>query len=220
MKTKVVWDIASMEVVEVVEVPYFGPWEYFKGDNSKQQMETSNALTQQQLGLQQQQLGMQQNQFNQVNPTLQAIIANGGLTPGAQSAYTSQMINSLPQTYNNLYGNLGQQLVSRGVTGGQNAGGGDIARQFGALGANEAGQAQQGVFNIAQLQQQGLQNALGTSLGIGQQYGQNVGSFGNQATGFNSSATSAANAADQASTGFWGSLFGALGAAQPFKVTK
>jgi len=170
-----------------------------KGSNSQAQAQIDNSVSQAQLG-------MQQQAFGATFPTVQSIIANGGLTPEAQSALTAQSINSLPQTYNNLYGQLSQQLVARGVTGGQNAGGGDIARTFGSLGAQEAGQAQQDVFNIAGLKQQGLNAALGIGT---TQMGQ-AGSAGTQALG---SATTAAGNADQASTGFWGSLFGALGAA-------
>ena len=208
--TKVVVNSETLEVISADWHEYDGVVHLCKGP-SKDEMKFQNAIEAGQLNLQQQQLALQQGQFNQVNPTLQAMIQNGGLTPQALAALQAQTINALPNQFNQLYGQVGQELTARGVTGGQMAGGGDIARQFGSLGAQEAGLAQQGQFNIAQLQQQGLLGALGTSLGIGQQYGGNVGTFGSGASAAGGSATSAANAATQATTGLWGSLFGALG---------
>lgn len=175
------------------------PCAMMKGGNSQAQMQISNQISQQQLN-------MQQQLFGEVNPTIKNIIAGGGMLPGQESALRAQTINQLPAQYNQLYGNISQQLTARGLTGGQyGAGGGDVARTFGALGSAEAGQAQQGEFNIANMKMQGLNSALG--LGSG-----SMAAFGNQGVQANSTAASAANAADQASTGFWGSLFGALGA--------
>lgn len=214
--------ILNSETLEVISADwheYEGPVWFCKGP-SKDEMNLQNQIQQGQLNLQQQQLALQQGQFNMVNPTLQSMIQNGGLTPQALSALQANTINALPAQFNNLYGQLGQELTARGVTGGQMAGGGDIARQFGSLGAQEAGLAQQGQFNIAQLQQQGLLGAMGTALGIGGQYGGNVGTFGQGASSAGSSATSAANAATQASTGLWGSLFGALSAPFSFSPIK
>lgn len=203
-------DMETMQVVECISYSYDGPVDYCKGE-AKQQMQIENQQMQLQNSLQQQQLGMQQGQINQVNPTLRAMIANGGLTPQALAALQANTINQLPQQYNQLYGNLSNQLVQRGITGGDNAGSGDIARNFGALGAQEAGQAQQGQFNIANLQQQGLMGALQTSLGVGGQYGQNIGTFGSGANSAGSSATSAAETANQSSFGnIFGSIFGGL----------
>lgn len=175
-----------------------------KGDNSKAQQALENQIAQRQLA-------MQEQTFNATFPTIQQIIAGRGLLPQEEAALNAHLINSLPQTYNNLYGQIGQQLTARGVTGGQNAGGGDIARTFGSLGASEAGQAQQGLFDIAQLKQQGLGAALG--LGTTQ-----MGQTGSTAANILGSASQSAKAADEASSGFWGSLFGAL--TSPFKVTK
>ena len=169
-----------------------------KGSNSKHQEAISNIISQHALGRQDQ-------LFNQVDPTVQQIIAGGGMLPGQESALRAQTINQLPQQYEQLFGKLGQQLTARGLTGGQMAGGGEVARQFGSLGAQEAGQAQQGEFNIAGLKMQGLGSALNLGANMGNAYG-------SQGISANSTAASAANAADQASTGFWGSLFGALGA--------
>ncbi len=214
----IVVDSETLQVISADWHDYDGPVALAKGNPSTQQLAIENTQMQNQNQLQQQQLSMQQGQLAQVNPALQAMIANGGLTPQALAALRANTINALPAQYNNLYGQIGQQLTARGVTGGQNAGGGDIARQFGSLGAQEAGQSQQGQFNIAQLQQQGLLGAMGTSLGIGQQYGQNVATAGQGANSAGSSATSAANQATQSQGAFWGSLFGAL--SSPFSVSK
>ena len=215
--SRIVWDSETLQVVSRESTTYAGPADQCKGGNSEAQQAEDDAVSQQQLNLQQMQLQQQQGQLNQVNPTLQAMIANGGLTPQALASYKAQMINSLPQTYDSLYGNLSQQLTARGLTGGQyGAGGGGVAAGYGSLGSAEAGQAQQGVFNIAQLQQQGLNNALNTSLGVASQYGGNVSSLGNQGTQALGSATTAAGNADQATSDFWGSLFGAI--ASPFKL--
>lgn len=196
---KSVFDIETLIKVSDEFVEYDGPVELCKGDNSQAQMAISNQIAQQQLG-------MQQQVFGEVNPTIKNIIANGGMLPGQEAALRAQTINALPQTYNNLYGNLAQQLTARGLTGGQyGAGGGGVAAGYGSLGAQEAGQAQQGEFNIAALKQQGLNSALGLG-------NANISSLGNQGVSANQTAASAAQAADQAQTGFWGSLFGALGA--------
>jgi hypothetical protein len=176
-----------------------------KGDNSKAQEAISNQISQQQLG-------MEQTAFNETNPAIQKIIAGGGLMPSTEAALRAQTINSLPQQFNQLYGNLSQQLTARGLTGGQfGAGGGGVAAGYGSLGAAEAGLAQQGEFNIAGLKQQGLESALGLG-------NQQMGTTASAGTTANTTAQQAGNAADQASTGFWGSLFGAL--TSPFSLTK
>lgn len=192
--------VISMETGEVLSrstVEYDGPWELCKGGNSKAEMNQANKLERQQLDLMQKQLGM-------VNPTLQKLIANGGMTPETQAALTSLTMNQLPASYNNLEGQLSNQLTQRGVTGGQNAGGGDIARTFGALGSQEAQAQQAGLSNIELQKQQGLFSSLGLAQGL-------VPTFNQGATSALGSGVTAANNADQASTGFWGSLFGALG---------
>jgi hypothetical protein len=204
--TKVSVDIETGVVLSRSTTPYAGPWELCKGDNSKAAMEQSNAIAQQQLAQQREIMGT-------VLPGIQRIIASGGMLPEQQAAMTSIAMNTLPQTYNDLFGKLSQQLTARGVTGGQNAGGGDIARQFGALGAQEAG-TQANLLEQIQIQKgSGLMQALGLGSSTGQ-------GFGQQGVAANATAQQAANAADQASTGFWGSLFGALGAAQPFRISK
>ena len=195
-----------------------GPMVLCKGGNSQQAMATDTQQQALQNQLAQQQLELQQQQIGGYNNFLQQLTAGQGFLPGVQSALTSQALNSLPQQYNNLFGQINNQLVQRGITGGANAGSGDIARNFGALGAQEAGQQAQLLSQIPILGQQNLMQANQTALGIGSMYGQNVNSFNTGASSAGGQATSAAQAADQSQTGFWGSLFGAL--TSPFSITK
>lgn len=210
-ETLVVIDMESGAVIERRSVPYDGPWELCKGSNSQSQMKLADQLSAQQNQLMQQQLAMQQNQLSMVNPSLNAIIQNGGMLPAQQAAMTTQAIQGLGQQYQGLEGQLGQQLAARGVTGGQNAGGGDIAKGYGSLMSAEAGQQSNLLNNIQLSKQQGLFQAMGESLGIGGMYGQQATSFGGQAVNALGVGQQAAGQADQASTGFWGSLMGALG---------
>lgn len=167
-----------------------------KGGNSAAELARANQISSQQLALQQQQLAM-------ANPSLQAIIQNGGMLPAQEAAMRSQAINGLGQQYQSLYGNLSQTLAARGITGGQNAGAGALAQSFGSLGAMEAGQQSQLLNQIQLAKGQNLNTALGMSLGEAQ----GTGSLGVQALG---QGVQAAQATDQAQTGFWGSLVGGL----------
>jgi hypothetical protein len=171
---------------------------HHKGGNSQAEMNRANNISDQQLALMQKQLGM-------VDPSLQKIIAAGGMLPGTQSAMTSIAMNSLPAQYQNLTGQLSNQLVQRGVTGGGMAGGGDIARTFGALGSAEANQQSNLLSNIQLEKAQGLNQALGMGLGLTGMFNQggvNALGIGQQAAG----------QADASQSAFWGSLFGGLGA--------
>jgi hypothetical protein len=183
---------------------------HHKGGNSQQEMNNANAQQAQQNALMQQQLQMQQNQLGMVNPALQQILANGGMLPAQQAAMTTQATQGLGQQYQALQGQLSQALTARGITGGMNAGGGAIAKNFGELGALEAGQ-QSNLLNQIQLAKgQGLQGAIGLGLGEGSMFGQQALGFGNQAGNALGSGVTAASNADQAQTGFWGSLIGGL----------
>lgn len=193
---KIVWDSETLEVIERVIVSYDGPWELCKGDASKAEQARADKISDTQLQIMQKQLGM-------VDPVLQQIIANGGMMPGTQAALTSIAMNSLPAEYQNLTGQLSNQLVQRGVTGGGMAGGGDIARQFGALGSAEAGQQAGLLSNIQLAKEGGLERALGMGLGLTGMFNQG----GLQALG---TGQQAAGQADAASSAFWGSLFGGL----------
>lgn len=183
---------------------------HHKGGNSQAEEQKANQLSQQQLDIMRSQLAMQQQQLGMVNPSLQAIIANGGMLPAQQAAMTGQAIQGLGQQYQGLYGQLSSALAARGVTGGTNAGGGDIARQFGSLGATEAGQQSELLNQIQLAKGQGLQNAIGLGLGEGQMFGSQALGFGGQGVNALGLGVTAANNADQAQTGFWGSLVGGL----------
>jgi hypothetical protein len=183
---------------------------HHKGGNSKAEMNRANQLQDQRNQMLSQQLQLQQNQLNMVNPSLQAIIANRGILPEQEAAMRSQATALTGQNEQQAIGNINQALVARGITGGQNAGSGDIARNYGALNSQLAAQ-QANLLNQIQIQKgQGLMNAIGTGLGEGQMYGQQALGFGGQALGALGSGVTAANAADQATTGFWGSVLGGL----------
>lgn len=183
---------------------------HHKGGNSKNEMNLANQQQAQQNQIMQQQLAMQQNQLNMVNPTLQSIIANCGMTPQQQAAMTSQATALTGANEQQAIGNINQALVARGITGGQMAGGGGIARAYGALEPNLAAQ-QAGLLNQIQTQKgQQLMQALGTGLGESQMFGSQALGFGGQAGQALGAGVQAANNADQAQTGFWGSLTGGL----------
>lgn len=183
---------------------------HHKGGNSQSEMQRANQISSQQLGLQQQQLQLQQNQLGMVNPQLQQIIANGGMLPAQQAAMTSNALNQIGAGEQQAVGAINQNLVARGITGGQNAGSGDIARNYGALQQGLLGQTAQSLNDIQIAKGQGLNNALNTALGIGGMYGQQATSFGGQGVSALGAGVQAANNADQAQTGFWGSLIGGL----------
>ncbi len=201
--TKIVIDIGTGRVIERQEFDWEGPIALAKGGNSKAEMQQANQISQQQLQMMQQQLAM-------VDPSLQQIIANGGMLPSTQAAMTSTAMNSLPAQYQNLAGQINNALVQRGVTGGTNAGGGAVAQSYGQLGQAEA-QQQSNLLNQIQMQKAGN---LNTALGIGAGLTGTFNQGGLQALG---TATQAAGQADQAQTGFMGSLFGAL--ASPFNLS-
>ena len=183
----------------------------YEQKQADQQRNLENQLTQQQLA-------MQQKQLASVNAATDPIIAAGGMSPQQEAALRSMYMNNIPAQFKALQGGINNQLVARGITGGANAGGGDIARQFGALGAAEGGLQQQGEEGLQAQKYGQLMQALGLKLGIGGQYGANVGGFNSGAIGAGNTATTAANNADQAQTSFMGSLMGAL--TSPFSFTK
>lgn len=181
-----------------------------KGGNSKSEMNRANQLEDQRNNLLQQQLQMQQKQLAMVNPSLNAIIQAGGMLPQQEAAMRTQAMQGLGQQYQDLQGQIGQQLAARGIVGGTNAGAGAVARSYGQLGAAEAGQ-QSDLLNQIQLAKgQGLMGALQTGLGEAGMFGNQATQFGGQGVNALGIGQQAANAADQASTGFWGSVFGGL----------
>lgn len=187
------------------------------GGNSKQEMQSADAQRAQENQLMQQQLQMQMDQIAGVNSILDPIISAGGMLPSQQSALTSLALNNVPQQFNNVAGQINQNLVARGITGGSNAGSGDIARNFAQLGAMEAGLQQQSLSQIQLQKQQQLMQALGAKMGVANLFGQNTGMFNQGAQSALGSGVSAANNADQASTSMWGSILGA--ATAPFSFT-
>ena len=181
-----------------------------KGGNSKDEMNRANQLSQQQIDIMKQQLKMQQTQLNMVNPSLAEIIANKGMLPSQEAAMRTQALQGLGQQYQDLQGQIGQQLAARGIVGGNNAGAGAVARSYGQLGAAEAGQ-QSDLLNQIQLAKgQGLMGAIQTGLGEAGMFGNQATQFGGQGVNALGIGQQAAGQADQAQTGFWGSVLGGL----------
>jgi hypothetical protein len=213
-------DIETCAVIERRSIPYSGPWQLAKGGNSQQEMDKANQLSQQQLQLMQQQFAMQQKQLGMVNPSLNAIIQNGGMLPQTEAAANTQATQGLARQYQALQGQLGQQLTARGITGGNNAGAGAVASGFGQLGAMEAGQ-QSDLLNQIQLGKgQQLQSALSLGLGEGGMFGSQATTLGGQGVSALGIGQQAGQAADQASTAFWGSLMGGLSSLGGAAITK
>lgn len=183
-----------------------------KGGHSFNEQQQADKLRQQEFDLTKQQLGLQNNVLGGVDTQLQSLINAGGMSPQQQAAMTSIALNDIPQQFGGVQGQIANQLTARGISGGQfGAGSGDIARQFGALGAMEAGQQQSALSNIQLQKAQQLQQALGMRLGVAGAYGGNVGTFNSGTIGTLGASVGAANNADQAQTSWMGPVFGALG---------
>lgn len=168
-----------------------------KGGHSSAEQSNADQIRQQQFNLMQQQL-------QGVNNILDPLIAAGGMTPQQQQSMTAIALNDIPQQFQGVQGNINNQLVARGITGGQMGGSGDIARNFGQLGAMEAGLQQNALSNIQLQKQQQLMNALSIKGGL-------TGMFNSGGLSALGSGVTAANNADQAQTSAFGSLMGALG---------
>src|SRR5215472_7132854 len=181
-----------------------------KGGNSKQQMQLADQQLNQQNALMQQQLQMQQNQLGMVNPSLQSIIANQGMLPAQEAAMRSAAMAQTGAQEQLAIGAVNQNLVARGITGGNMAGGDQIAQTYGVLQKGLRGQQAQNLQNIQLAKGQGLTNYSGLGLGEGQMYGGQALGFGQQAGSALGAGVNAAQAADQNQTGFWGSLIGGL----------
>jgi len=181
-----------------------------KGGNSQKQMNLADQQLQQQNNLMQQQLQMQQNQLGMVNPSLQSIIANQGMLPAQEAAMRSAAMAQTGAQEQQAIGAINQNLVARGITGGNMAGGGQIASNYAALQQGLLGQQAQNLQNLQLAKGQGLTNAIGLGLGEGQMYGGQALGFGQQAGSALGAGVQAGYNADQAQTGFWGSLIGGL----------
>lgn len=214
--TKVVWDMETMQVTYRETVPYYGEWALCKGGNSKAEMRRANQLSEQQQAQQRMEFDLRNKQLSMVNPQIEKLLANGGMTPETEAALRSIAMNTLPETYNDLYGDLSQQLTRRGISGGEFAGSGDVARQYGALGSRLAGDQAKLLSQIPLQKEVGLYNAMNTALGVGGMYQQAGQGFNQGALGALGVGQQAAGQADAATSGFWGSLVGAgLGLVKP-----
>lgn len=193
MKTKIVWDMETMAVVEVVEVPYDGPWGLCKGE-AAQQMKINNQIAAQQFAMQQQYLQKYNDYVNQ-------LVQGGGYLPRVKQALTSEAIQSVPQNYNQVAQQLQTQLGSRGAAGGgSQPGSGLLGRGLGQLYSSEEQQKSNLLNNITAGGQQNINAAEGGVLNAGL----GTGNTGANVTG---SATSAANTANQQS-GLLGTIIG------------
>lgn len=182
-----------------------------KGDHSQAEQQAADNQRQMETQLMQQQLGMFNRQLNQVNASLNPMIAQGGLPPAVQAAMTSQALNGMGQQFKEGTGQMNQALVARGMTGGPMAGAGGVAQGFGALNALQAG-LQTNALNQIQMDKYGaLMNELGMKLGMGSQYGGMTGGFNQGAGQALGQGVQAAYNADQAQTSWMGPMFGALG---------
>lgn len=210
--TRAVLDIESNRWETVESHPYSGAIALCKGDHSQTEQNNADSQRNMENQLMQQQLQMQQGQLGAVNKVVDPMIANGGLTPQMQAALQANLTNKLGGNYQQMMGNLNQNLVARGLTGGATgAGGGGVGAGFGALYSSLAGQQQQGTFDIANMQNSALLNELGVKMGIGSQYGGNAGMFNQGAGQALGQGVQAAYNADQAQTSWMGPVFGALG---------
>lgn len=227
---------------------YDGPWEQAKGGASKAEQAKADALTSQeqanqanQLMLQKLYLGAGMNLLGMPNigqggtgapgtttdqggaagggvlGYLNNMLQSGGATPATQ-ALQAGAINTAGNTYRNALGQFNQLNARYGLTGGDNAGGGGIGQNFGALQAALGGQLQDVNTQMAGMKNQnylgalsGLTGITGNLLGMGQGFGNTAVGFGNTAVGSLGQGVQAAHNVDQAQTSWMGPVFGALG---------
>lgn len=221
--TRASYDIETGTLLEWQGYDYCGPIAEAKGGNSKSEMTAADAARSAALAQQQQYMNAGLGLLG-VDPTgkggtpapgslmsyLSPILQSGGVTP-ATAALQAQGINTAGDTYRNAMGQFNQINARYGLTGGDNAGGGGIGQNFGALQAALGGQLQGVNTNVAQLQGQNFNSALGTLGGITNTlFGAGQG-WGQQGLGFGNQGVTAANNADQAQTSWMGPVFGALG---------
>ena len=165
------------------------------GGSSKDQMAINNRIAQQQLDMQQQQLA-------KYNDYVAKILAGGGYLPGVKQALSSEAIQSVPQSYNQISQQLMTSLGSRGSAGGgSQPGSGLLGQGLGQLYSAEETQKSNLLNNIVS---QGQGNIAAAEGGILNAAGLNT-QAGSSALG---SATSAAGNADANAGGLWGSIIG------------
>ena len=238
ISTKIVIDMSTDQVLEHEQYEYSGPVAECKGGNSKAEMQRANQVQDQQTALMQQQLlsmrqtlapflaanqQVMQNTGGVIDLNNQ-ILANGGLTPQQQQAYTAQAIDQATQGYRNAVGQINNALVARGLSGGGFAGGGGVGQQFGALGATLGGQMQNAMGGINNLKFQSFENAMNMNAGLYQNslanQAQAAGMFEGLTGQFNQGGINALNAGvtaahnvDQAQMAPWNMLAGVAGGA-------
>jgi hypothetical protein len=78
----------------------------------------------------------------------------------------AQLTNGSPAQFGALQGQINNSLVARGITGGSNAGGGQIAQNYGQLGALEGQTQQAGLSAIQSQKYQQLMQAVGAKMGV------------------------------------------------------
>lgn len=182
---------------------------HYKNDELKAANAAAAQAQQQQAQVAQQQLAQQQAQLQKYNDFVTQLTANGGYSPGVAQALNSQAINQVPQQFAQSAQNLKTALMTRGGGGGDQPTGGEFMRQFGGLESAQNALKANLLQNVTIGGQNNISNAMQGTLGIGAQYGQNVGSFNygsNQALG---TQASSANNISKAQNGLLGSLIGA-----------
>ena len=142
--TKLVLDIASMEVLERVEVDYFGPVAECKGtDRAKQTQDQQMAMEKAAFAQQQGQIADLKKAFS---PYTQG--AGQGYDPATLAAMRSQFLNSNNQTFNQAGQDVRSALAARGSGTGDLPVGGDYTRGLSNLLGAQAGSQSQGLLGI------------------------------------------------------------------------
>src|SRR5229473_3438836 len=99
VSTRVVLDIASLQVIERDSYLYDGPWELAKGGNSQAEMQKANALSQDQINIMKQTFAMAQQRYATAQPLLDSLIQNKGMLPETEAAARTQAMQGLGQQY-------------------------------------------------------------------------------------------------------------------------
>ena len=183
---------------------------HHKGQNSIDEMKRANDLGDARDAMMRSTMDLAQQRFATAEPMIRSLIQNKGMLPEQEAALRSQAMAMTGSTEKDIVGQLNSSLVARGITGGGNAGSGDIARNFGGLESGLAGMRANLEQGIQLQKTQGLQGALGMELGAGSTLLGGAMGFGGQGVSALGSGVTAANNADQASTALWGSLIGGL----------
>lgn len=206
---RVVIDIATNEVIEATGYAYTGHIAEMKGDQSKKVRRLAEQREQE--FFQQ----MMRNLGDVRSGVLQFLTPEGqGFTPSELAALNAQAIEAVPARFEDLEQRLRTELARRGAIGGNIPISGDFARDFGSLAAEKEKFRTELLRDVmirdALLKNQNRFNAANALLGVGSQFtGAQQGSLGIQ--------QQAAQAADQASSGFLGALVGGgLGALGSF----